>query len=45
MGSFTTIQHYFEKLESLNIIRGVTGKNRNRIYCVEQIFKIIEERR
>ena len=45
IGSFTTIQRYFEKLESLNIIREVTGKNRNRIYRAEQIFKIIEERR
>ena len=44
MGSFTTIQRYFEKLESLNIIRELTGKNRNRIYCDDQIFKIIEER-
>jgi Fic family protein len=45
IGSFTTIQRYFDKLESLNILRELTGKNRNRIYCAEQIFKIIEERR
>ena len=44
MGSFTTIQRYFEKLESLNIIKELTGKNRNRMYCAEQIFKIIAER-
>jgi len=45
IGSFTTIQRYFEKLESLNIIREVTGKNRNRIYIAEKIFNIIKERR
>jgi len=44
MGSFTTIQRYFKKLESLNIIKELSGKKRNRLYCAERIFKIIEER-
>ncbi len=43
MGSYTTIQRYIEKLESLGILREVTGKERNRIYWAEQILKILEE--
>lgn len=44
MGSFTTIQRYIEKLESLGIVREVTGKGRNRIYQADQILKILDDR-
>ena len=43
MGSFTTIQRHIEKLESLGIVREVTGKERNRIYRADQILKVLEE--
>jgi len=43
MGSYTTIQRYIEKLESMGILREVTGKERNRIYRAEQILIILEE--
>ena len=43
MGSYTTIQRYIEKLESLGILREVTGKGRNRVYRAEQILKVLEE--
>jgi Fic family protein len=44
MGSYTTIQRHIEKLVLLGIMREVTGKGRNRIYCADQILKVLEER-
>ena len=43
MGSYTTIQRYFEKLAALGIVREVTGKSRNRIYRADQIIKVLAE--
>ena len=44
LGSFTTVQRHIEKLESLGIVREITGKGRNRIYKADRILKILEER-
>ena len=44
MGSYTTIQRYFRRLEALGIIREVTGKRRNRIYRADEIFSILAGR-
>ena len=42
LGSFVTIQSYIEKLEALGIVREVTGKARGRIYCADEIIRILE---
>lgn len=41
--SYTTIARAIEKLVSLGIVREISGSKRNRIYCAEQILKILEE--
>ena len=43
IGSFTTIQRYIEKLESLGILREVTGQARNRIYRADEIMHVLEK--
>ena len=43
IGSFSTVQRLIEKLESLGIVREVTGKGRNRFYRADQILKILSE--
>lgn len=42
LGSFVTIQGYFQKLESLGIIQECTGKARGRIYRADRILQILE---
>ncbi len=41
LGSFATIQGYFQKLESLGIIQEVTGRARDRIYRADKILRIL----
>lgn len=41
--SYTTIARAIEKLVSLGIVREISGSKRNRVYCAEQILKILEE--
>ncbi len=43
LGSFTTIQRLFGKLEGLGILSEATGKGRNRIYRAVEILKVLEE--
>lgn len=45
MGSYTTIQRYFQRLEALGVVKEVTGKRRNRIYRADEIFSILAGRR
>ena len=40
---YTTVKRAVEKLESLNIVREVTGGKRNLVYCAKDILKILEE--
>ncbi|MCW5886898.1 MAG: Fic family protein [Anaerolineales bacterium] len=42
-GSFTTVQRYIEKLETLGIVQEVTGQGRNRIYRAGEILRALEE--
>ncbi|MDX9866122.1 MAG: hypothetical protein RBT34_15065 [Anaerolineaceae bacterium] len=42
LGSFTTIQRYIRKLEALGILQEVTGKARDRLYCADEILRILE---
>ena len=42
LGSYTTIQSYIQKLETLGIIQEVTGKARNRIYRANEILHVLE---
>lgn len=42
LGSFTTIQGYIRKLETLGILQEVTGKARNRIYRADEILRVLE---
>lgn len=42
LGSFTTIQGYIRKLETLGILQEVTGKARNRIYRADEILCVLE---
>lgn len=43
LGSFVTVQGYFEKLEKLGILREITGKARGRIYSADKIIQILEK--
>ena len=40
--TFATAQSAINKLEDLKIIRGVTGSKRNRVYCAEELLRVIE---
>jgi Fic family protein len=42
LGTFVTIQGYFEKLAELGIVREVTGKARGRIYSADKIISVLE---
>ena len=42
LGSFTTIQRYIRKLETLGILQEVTGKARDRIYRADEILRVLE---
>lgn len=41
--SFPTVQRAVKKLESLSILREVSGGRRNRVYCAQAILDILEE--
>ncbi len=41
MGSFTTIQRLIDKLETLKIVREITGQRRNRIYQADEFLQIL----
>ncbi len=42
-GSYTRMQRAVDKLEELAIVREISGSKRNRVYCAEDILKIIKE--
>lgn len=42
IGSFVTVQGYFEKLEKQGILREITGKARGRIYSADTILRVLE---
>jgi Fic family protein len=42
LGSYSTVQHYIEKLEALGIVQEATGKARNRVYRAEGILEVIQ---
>lgn len=42
LGSFSTLQRYFDKLEGLGILEEVTGKSRNRVYRANEILAVLE---
>ena len=42
---FSTAQAALNKLEEVDIIREITGRSRNRVYCAEELLEAIEEPR
>jgi Fic family protein len=42
--TFATAQSVINKLEDLKIVREVTGSKRNRVYCAEELLRVIENR-
>lgn len=44
LGSYTTIQRYIKRLESLGIVREISGRQRDRVYRADRIFEILERR-
>jgi Fic family protein len=42
--TFATAQSALNKLEDLKIVREVTGSKRNRVYCAEELLRMIENR-
>lgn len=42
--TFATAQSLINKLEDLKILREVTGSKRNRVYCAEELLRVIENR-
>lgn len=44
LGSYTTIQRYFQKLEDLAILAEITGNARNRFYRADQILRVLRSR-
>lgn len=42
--SSITAQSVINKLEDLKIVREVTGSKRNRVYCAEELLRVIENR-
>jgi Fic family protein len=43
--TFATAQSVINKLEDLKIVREVTGSKRNRVYCAEELLRVIENRK
>ncbi len=43
LGSFTTIERYFEKMVKLGILKETTGRARKRIYRSDAILRALEE--
>jgi len=41
MGSYTTIQRSFRKLEDLGILREISGNARNRLYRADRIMRVL----
>lgn len=41
MGSYTTVQRQMEILESMRIVREITGYQRNRLYQADEILRIL----
>ena len=41
--SYTTMQRAIKSLEALSIVRETSGGKRNRIYCAQEILRILEE--
>ena len=39
---YRSAQRYVEKLEALGLLREITGRARNRLYCAEEILRAIE---
>ncbi|MBI3158410.1 MAG: hypothetical protein HYZ26_02280 [Chloroflexi bacterium] len=42
IGSYTTIQRYFGRLEEFGILRESTGQRRNRLYRADGILRILD---
>jgi Fic family protein len=41
IGSYTTVQRQIEILESMGIVREITGQHRNRLYQADEIIRIL----
>ncbi len=41
--NFSTAQRYMDRLQAAGIVREVTGKARNRIYCADEILNVLDK--
>ncbi len=41
--NFSTAQRYMDRLQAADIVREVTGKARNRIYCADEILNVLDK--
>lgn len=40
---FSTAQRYVNQLEEAGLLREITGQARNRVYCADEILRMLEE--
>ncbi|HEC33998.1 MAG TPA: Fic family protein, partial [Chloroflexi bacterium] len=41
--NFSTAQRYVNRLEEAGLLREITGQARNRVYCADEILRMLEE--